>query len=71
MGAAVIPGVVLARNEEVNIVGCLEALRPHVAEVLLIDMESGDHTVQLAGPLVDTVLSHPLAELRRGPESGD
>jgi glycosyltransferase involved in cell wall biosynthesis len=55
----VITGVVLARNEEANIVGCLKALRSHVAELLLIDMESSDRTVDLARPLVDKVLSHP------------
>jgi glycosyltransferase involved in cell wall biosynthesis len=54
-----ITGVVLTRNEEANIVGCLKALRPHVAELLLIDMESSDGTVELARPLVDNVLSHP------------
>ncbi len=54
-----ISGVVLARNEEANIVGCLEALRPHVAEILLIDMESSDRTVELARPFVSKVLPHP------------
>ena len=55
-----ITGVVLARNEASNIVACLESLRPHVGELLLIDMESTDDTVKLAGPLVDGVLHHPL-----------
>ncbi len=55
-----ISGVVLARNEEVNIVGCLEALQPHVDEILLIDMESSDRTVELATPYVDRLLTHPL-----------
>ena len=55
-----IAGVILARNEEANIVGCLEALRPHVAEILLIDMESSDRTVELARPYVAKVLPHPL-----------
>lgn len=40
-----ITGVVLARNEEANIVECLQSLHPHVAEILLIDMESSDRTV--------------------------
>jgi glycosyltransferase involved in cell wall biosynthesis len=43
-----ITGVVLARNEERNIVACLECLRPHVAELLLIDMKSQDRTVDFA-----------------------
>lgn len=57
---SLITGVVLARNEESNIRECLEALRPHVAEILLIDMESDDRTVQLARPYVAKVLRHPL-----------
>ena len=55
-----ITGVVLARNEERNIVRCLEALRPHVDELILIDMESTDHTVALAQPIVNIVLHHPI-----------
>jgi glycosyltransferase involved in cell wall biosynthesis len=52
--------VILARNEERNIVACSEAARRSGDEVLLIDMESTDRTVELARPLVDKVLSHPL-----------
>ena len=55
-----ITGVVLARNEEHHIADCLAALRPHVQEIILIDMESSDRTVELAHPLVDQVLIHPL-----------
>ena len=55
-----ITGVVLARNEEANILACLQALKPHVDELILIDMESADRTVSIAGPLVDQVLPHPL-----------
>ncbi len=57
-----ITGVVLARNEERNIVECLRNLRPHVEELFLIDMESSDQTVDLARPLVDRVLEHPLIQ---------
>ena len=53
-------GVILARNEEANIVACLEAFRPHVGELLLIDMESSDRTVELGRSLVDRVLHHSL-----------
>lgn len=53
-----ITGVVLARNEEENIVDCLLSLRPHVEELLLIDMASEDETVALARSYVDRVLSH-------------
>jgi glycosyltransferase involved in cell wall biosynthesis len=55
-----ITGVILARNEEHNIVACLQSLRSHVAEIILIDMESSDKTVELARPWVSQVLTHPL-----------
>jgi FkbM family methyltransferase len=55
-----ISGVVLARNEQRNIVACLERLRPHVDEVILIDMHSEDRTVELARPLVDQILTHEV-----------
>ena len=55
-----IEGVVLARNEESNIVDCLQSLRPHVDHLTLIDMESTDKTTERARPLVDRILSHPL-----------
>lgn len=54
-----ISGVILAHNEENNIVACIEALRPHVTELLLIDTESSDRTRELATPLVNRVLSQP------------
>ncbi|MEX0677441.1 MAG: class I SAM-dependent methyltransferase [Pirellulales bacterium] len=54
-----ISGIILAHNEEHSIVDCIRALRPHVGEVLLIDTESTDRTVELAKRLVDRVLSHP------------
>src|SRR5262245_19525207 len=53
-------GVVLARNEAANIVEWLKGLKSHVGELILIDMESTDSTVELARPLVDQVLTHPL-----------
>lgn len=55
-----ISGVILARNEELNIDSCLKHLRPHVGEIILIDMESSDRTVELATPLVDKVLHHAV-----------
>jgi glycosyltransferase involved in cell wall biosynthesis len=54
-----ITGVILARNEAANIVECLQALRPHVQELILIDMESEDQTVELAKRFVQEVISHP------------
>ena len=55
-----ISGVILAHNEEHNIVECIAALRPHVGEILLVDMESSDRTVELAQPLIERVLPNPL-----------
>lgn len=55
-----ITGVVLARDEERNIVECLRSFFPHVDELLLVDMESKDQTVALARPFVRKVLSHPI-----------
>src|SRR5688572_3814148 len=54
-----ITGVILAHNEERNVVACINALRPHVQELLLIDTESSDRTRELALPLVDRILTHP------------
>jgi glycosyltransferase involved in cell wall biosynthesis len=55
---AAITGVVLTHNEEQNIVDCLAHLRPHVREIILIDTESTDRTVEIAQPLVDKILYH-------------
>src|SRR5687768_13686836 len=52
-----IAGVILARNAELNIAQCVEALRAHADEVILIDADSDDRTVELAKPLVDKILS--------------
>ena len=54
-----IAGCVLAFNEELNIVECLQTLRPHVDVLYLINMSSTDRTVQLARPYVDHVINHP------------
>ena len=48
-----ITGVVLTHNEERNILACLEHLRPHVDEIILVDTTSTDSTVEIARPLVD------------------
>jgi len=54
-----ITGVILTHNEEDNVVGCIRALRPQVEEIILVDTESTDRTVELARPLVDKILHHP------------
>ena len=57
--STMITGVILAHNEEHNILQCIAALRPHVGELFLIDTESTDQTAELARPHVDRILSHP------------
>jgi glycosyltransferase involved in cell wall biosynthesis len=50
--------VVPARNAEAWIESCLRAIRANgPAEVILVDGESTDHTVELARPWVDKVIS--------------
>ena len=53
-----ITGVILPRNEEHQIVECIQALQPHVQEVLLIDMESEDRTVEVARPHIQQCITH-------------
>ena len=55
-----ITGAILARDEERHIADCIASLRPHVAEIILIDMESRDRTVEIATPIVDQILTHPI-----------
>ncbi|MCA9178831.1 MAG: glycosyltransferase [Planctomycetales bacterium] len=57
-----ISGVILARNEEGNILDCITQLRPFVTEIVLIDMESTDRTVEIARPHVAKLLSHALQD---------
>ena len=52
-------GVVLARNEEGNIVECLENFRRCVDELIVIDMDSSDRTAALSAERADRVLHHP------------
>lgn len=53
-----ITGVILTHNEERNIERCITHLRPHVAEIILIDTNSSDRTVEIAKPFVDRILTH-------------
>jgi glycosyltransferase involved in cell wall biosynthesis len=54
-----ITGVILTHNEENNILDCIEALRPHVGQIILVDTESSDRTVELARQHVHAVISQP------------
>jgi glycosyltransferase involved in cell wall biosynthesis len=53
-----ISAVVITRNEEHNIVNCLETLR-WCDEIVVVDMESEDRTVELARQYTNRILSHP------------
>lgn len=52
-------GIVLTHNEEKNITRCLESLK-FCDQILVVDDNSTDKTVQLAKKLGATVVSHPL-----------
>lgn len=53
-----ISAVIIARNEEGNIAGCLETLL-WCEEIVLVDMESEDRTVEIARRFTDRIFSHP------------
>ena len=53
-----ISAVVIARNEQDNISGCLETLL-WCDEIVLVDMESEDSTVEIARKFTDRIYSHP------------
>ena len=54
-----ISAVILARNEEHNIRYCLETVR-WCDEIIVVDMESGDQTVEIAREYTDRIYSHPM-----------
>lgn len=53
----VISAVILARNEEHNIRFCLETIR-WCDEIVLVDMESSDRTVEIAREYTDRIFTH-------------
>jgi hypothetical protein len=53
-------GVVMVHNGAPDIVDCLRSLVPHVDDLILIDVESTDRTVELARPFVTMILTHRL-----------
>jgi glycosyltransferase involved in cell wall biosynthesis len=53
-----ISAVILARNEEHNIRYCLETVR-WCDEIVVVDMESTDHTMEIAREYTDRIFSHP------------
>lgn len=58
MSAPKISVLINTRNEEANIRLCLESARP-ADEIVVVDMESEDRTVEIAREYTDKVYSHP------------
>lgn len=54
-----ISAVVNTYNEERNIMRCLTSIRPHVDEIVVVDMNSTDRTVNKAKQITDKVYKHP------------
>jgi len=53
--------IVLTRNEEPRIEGCLKHLRPYVDFLLVVDGESTDETVKIATEYADRVEVRPFS----------
>lgn len=58
MAVKYISAVILARNEEQNIRNCLETVK-WCDEIIVVDMESSDRTVEIAREYTDRVFTHP------------
>lgn len=52
--------IVHTRNEERNIAECLERVKDWAGEIIVMDMESTDRTVEIARRYTDKVYHHPL-----------
>ncbi|MER3475039.1 MAG: hypothetical protein C4335_13675 [Armatimonadota bacterium] len=52
--------IVHTRNEEYNIAECLESIKHWAGEIIVMDMESTDRTVEIARRYTDRVYHHPL-----------
>ena len=55
-----ISAVLITRNEEYNIKRCLESLRGWVDEIVLVDGESTDKTVEIAKSYGAKIVNHPF-----------
>ena len=53
--------IVLTRNEEPRIEGCLKHIRPYVDYLLVVDGESTDETVEIAKGYADRVRVRPFS----------
>lgn len=52
--------IVHTRNEEHHIAECLERVKDWAGEIIVMDMESADRTVEIARRYTDKVYHHPL-----------
>lgn len=52
--------IVHTRNEEHNIAECLERVKDWAGEIIVMDMESTDRTVEIARRYTDKIYHHPL-----------
>lgn len=52
--------IVHTRNEEHNIAECLDRVKEWAGEIIVMDMESTDRTVEIARRYTDKVYNHPL-----------
>jgi glycosyltransferase involved in cell wall biosynthesis len=52
--------IVHTRNEEHNIEQCLECLKDWAGEIIVMDMESTDRTVEIARRYTNKIYTHPL-----------
>lgn len=52
--------IVHTRNEEGNLAACLESVKDLAEEIIVMDMESTDKTVEIARRYTDKVYSHPF-----------
>jgi len=54
--------IIHTRNEEKKIKDCLESVKNWAAEIIVMDMESTDRTVEIARQYTDKVFTHPFIE---------
>ena len=60
-----ITAIILTKNEEVNIVDCIQSIRSVVKRIVVIDSFSTDKTVELAESLGAEVYQHPFENYAR------
>ncbi|MGJ5813073.1 glycosyltransferase family 2 protein [Paludibaculum fermentans] len=65
MSRAAIAALILTKNEEADLPGCLESLRGLADEVFVIDSGSTDRTVEIAESFGAVVLTHPFENQAR------